>query len=315
MCAAEYEHRPVLIEEVMECLQPQDGNFIIDCTFGRGGYSTAILQKLGPDGRLLAVDADPAAIAHGERAFENERRLTLVHENYDRVLQTLEDLGMPEKADGIVFDLGVSSPQLDDASRGFSFQNDGPLDMRMNTGQGRNAAEWLADVSYEELLRVISTLGEERMAPRIARKIIEARSAGVIDSTKQLADIVYHAMPEKEKRTRKTHPATKTFQAIRMHINQELEHLREALRHALDVLMIDGVVAVVSFHSLEDRIVKQLFRRSVDGAVLPDKLPVKSMDMGGDYAYIAKLIKPSPREVELNPRSRSARLRAIRRVR
>ena len=299
----------------MGCLQPRDGDFIIDCTFGRGGYSTAILEQLGDDGRLLAMDADPAAIAHGERAFGNERRLKLVHDNYDRVLLKLRELGMPEQAEGIVFDLGVSSPQLDDASRGFSFLQDGPLDMRMNPAEGYGAAEWLSAVSYKELAGVIARLGEERMASRIASKIIDARSSTAIDSTKQLAEIVFNAIPEKERRSRKTHPATKTFQAIRMHINHELEHLRDALNHALDVLTVGGILAVVSFHSLEDRIVKQLFRRCVEGARLPDKLPVMRDETGGDYAYVAKLVRPSPKEVMLNPRSRSARLRSIKKIR
>ena len=294
MCAAGHEHTPVLIDEVMGCLQPQDGDFVIDCTFGRGGYSAAILEQLGADGRLLAMDADPAAIAHGERVFGNERRLMLVHDNYDRVLSKLKELGMPEQADGIVFDLGVSSPQLDDAARGFSFLQDGPLDMRMNPAQGVSAAEWLSDVSYKELAGVISRLGEERMASRIAARIIDARSSAAINTTKQLAEIVFTALPEKERRARKTHPATKTFQAIRMYINRELEHLRDALNQALDVLAVGGILAVVSFHSLEDRMVKQLFRRCVEGAELPDKLPLKSDETGGDYVYVAKLVRPAP---------------------
>lgn len=315
MCAADFEHKPVLIDEVMKCLRPQGGDFIIDCTFGRGGYSAAILQELGSDGRVLALDADPDAIAHGERAFENEPRLLLAHNNYDRIVETLEDLGMPAKVDGIVFDLGVSSPQLDDATRGFSFRNDGPLDMRMNPHVGQSAAEWLSTVTYKDLARVISTLGEERMASRIAQRIIESREKAAFKSTKQLADVVFHAMPEKEKRQRKTHPATKTFQAIRMTVNQELEHLRAGLDAALDSLVIGGVVAVVSFHSLEDRLVKRLFRQAVLGDEVPDKLPVKEADMGGDYEYVAKLVKPSDEEIIRNPRARSARLRVIKKIR
>ena len=315
MEATDFEHQPVLIGEVMQCLQPQGDDFIIDCTFGRGGYSAAILQQLDDKGRVLALDADPDAIAHGERVFENEPRLVLAHNNYDRIVETLKDLGMPAKADGIVFDLGVSSPQLDDATRGFSFRNDGPLDMRMNPHVGQSASEWLNTVSLKDLARVISTLGEERVAGRIARRIIEFRDGAVLDSTAQLAEVVYQAMPEKEKRQRKTHPATKTFQAIRMHVNQELEHLSAGLHAALDSLLEGGVLAVVSFHSLEDRMVKQLFRRSVLGEAVPDRLPLKQADMGGDYEYVEKLVKPTAEETTRNPRARSARLRAIKRIR
>ncbi|MCW8964624.1 MAG: 16S rRNA (cytosine(1402)-N(4))-methyltransferase RsmH [Gammaproteobacteria bacterium] len=315
MGAVDYEHKPVLIDEVMKSLHPRDGDFVIDCTFGRGGYSAAILQELDENGRVLALDADPDAIAHGERAFENEPRLVLAHSNYDRIVETLKELEMPAKADGIVFDLGVSSPQLDDATRGFSFRNDGPLDMRMNPQAGQSATEWLSAVSLKDLTRIISVLGEERMASRIARRIVESRDAAVLDSTARLAEIVYQAMPEKEKRQRKIHPATKTFQAIRMHVNQELEHLSAGLDAALDTLVVGGVLAVVSFHSLEDRMVKQLFRRSVLGDEVPDRLPLKEVDMGGNYEYVAKLVKPSEEETARNPRARSARLRAIKRIR
>jgi len=315
MCATEYEHNPVLIDEVMKCLQPQGSDFIIDCTFARGGYSTAILHGLGSEGRVLALDADPDAIAHGERAFKEEPRLILAHNNYDRIVETLEDLGMPKKVDGIVFDLGVSSPQLDDATRGFSFRNDGPLDMRMNPEEGQSAAEWLSTVTLKDLTRAISVLGEERMAGRIARHIIAHREKAAFESTRQLAEVVFNAMPEKEKRQRKTHPATKTFQAIRMTVNKELEHLCAGLDAAIDSLVIGGVVAVVSFHSLEDRLVKRLFRQMVIGDKVPDKLPVKDADIGGDFQYVAKQIKPSEQEVVDNPRARSARLRAIKRIR
>ena len=221
---------------------------------------------------------------------------------------------MPAKVDGIVFDLGVSSPQLDDATRGFSFRNDGPLDMRMNPQVGQSAGEWLSGVTLAELGRVISVLGEERMAKRIARRIIESRDSSSLVSTAQLADIIYQAMPEKEKRQRKTHPATKTFQAIRMYVNRELEHLGDGLQAALNSLVVGGVIVVVAFHSLEDRMVKHLFRQSVLGDEVPDKLPVKAVDMGGAYEYVARLIKPSDEEIMSNPRSRSARLRAIKRV-
>ena len=314
MGADSYEHRPVLINEVLECLQPGDGDFIIDCTFGRGGYTAAILERLDTDGRVLAMDVDPEAIAHAERAFAHEPRLTLAHKNYDRIVETLEELDMPTKANGIVFDLGVSSPQLDDASRGFSFRNDGPLDMRMDPQMGPSAAEWLNKVSLKELTRVIAVLGEEKMAKRIARRIIDYREKAVFESTVQLADVVSQAMPEKEKQQRKIHPATKTFQAIRMHINSELDHLKAGLQEALDVIASGGVIAVVTFHSLEDRIVKRMFRQCVEDDGVPDRLPVMASELSKSFAYEARLVSPSAIETRTNPRARSAKLRAIKKI-
>lgn len=314
MSVTAYVHKPVLVDEVLKYLPLQDGNFIVDCTFGRGGYSSAILQTLSDKGRVLAMDVDPDAIAYGEQVFGNDPRLLLVHSNYDRVAEVLKSLDIRQKIDGIVFDLGVSSPQLDDAVRGFSFQNDGPLDMRMNPQIGQSAGEWLNTASLKELVRVISVFGEECMAGRIARRIVEFRESAVLDSTVQLAEIIYQSMPEKERRRRRIHPATKTFQAIRMYVNQELGHLGAGLHTALDILAVGGVMAVVSFHSLEDRLVKRLFRRSVLGDMIPDRLPVKEVDMGGNYEYVRKLVKPTAEEVRCNPRARSARLRVIKRV-
>lgn len=308
----DFEHQPVLIDEVIQSLQPGIRKTIIDCTFGRGGYSAAILKEMNEEGRVLGLDADPEAIAYGERTFGNELRLILAHTNYDRIVEVLKELGMPEHVDGIVFDLGVSSPQLDDASRGFSFRNDGPLDMRMNPHAGQSAAEWLSTVTFAELSRVISVFGEERMASRIAKQIIAHREKTAITTTRQLADVVYQAIPEKDRRLRKIHPATKTFQAIRMEINQELEHLRIALDAALDSLAAGGVLAVVAFHSLEDRLVKRLFRQAVLGNEVPDKLPVRETEMGGEYEYVTRMTRPSEEEVKVNPRARSATLRAIR---
>jgi 16S rRNA (cytosine1402-N4)-methyltransferase len=221
---------------------------------------------------------------------------------------------MPTKVNGIVFDLGVSSPQLDDASRGFSFRNDGPLDMRMNPHAGVTATQWLETVSYNELARVISTLGEEKLAKRIARKIISYRDKGVIGSTALLAEIISSAIPEKEKKQRKIHPATKTFQAIRIHINDELGHLKAGLTQAMNVLAAGGVAVVVTFHSLEDRIVKRMFRKAVEGENVPDRLPVMQSELRQEYAYVAKLLRPVEGELLNNPRARSAKLRAIRRL-
>jgi 16S rRNA (cytosine1402-N4)-methyltransferase len=307
-------HQPVLIHEVLDSLQPAGDDFIVDATFGRGGYTTAILGKLNENGRVLAFDVDPDAVAHGERVFASESRLTLAHKNYDELVETLEELGMPTKVNGIVFDLGVSSPQLDDASRGFSIRNDGPLDMRMDPHAGLTAAQWLQTVSYNELVRVISTLGEEKMAKRIAREIIGYRDKAVIGTTALLAEIISRAIPEKEKKHRKIHPATKTFQAIRMHINDELGHLKAGLTQAMNVLAAGGVVVVVTFHSLEDRIVKRMFRKSVEGNNIPDRLPIKQSELNEEFAYVAKLVRPGESELKNNPRARSAKLRAIRRL-
>lgn len=286
----------------------------MDCTFGRGGYSRRILDALGDGGRVVALDADPDAVVYGKRAFKNEPRLILRHTFYDCIADVVKVLPVPNQVDGIVFDLGVSSPQLDDASRGFSFRFDGPLDMRMNPLQGQSAADWVNAAGYGEMTRVFSRLGEEKLAGRIAGNIVRARERHVINTTAKLAEIVFQAFPEKERRKRKTHPATKVFQAIRIHVNDELGRLQRALNAALGMLAIDGVLAMVSFHSLEDRMVKRFFRGCVRGDVVPDRLPVRYDQTGGDYAYVAKLIRPSAQEMAVNPRSCSARLRAIRRV-
>lgn len=314
MTESEYKHKPVLIDEVMTCLNPDDAGVYVDCTFGRGGYTKRILDVLGADGQVVALDADPDAIAHGEQVYGNEPRLKLRHKNYDRIIEVLKELALPLQIDGIVFDLGVSSPQLDDASRGFSFRYDGPLDMRMNPTEGVSAAEWIGKAEPAEMLRVIARLGEEKLAGLIVRNIVKAREKQAITGTAQLAEIIYSGFPEKEKRKRKIHPATKVFQAIRMHVNDELGHLERALEAAKSVLAINGVLAVVAFHSLEDRMVKRFFRDCVLGEALPDGLPVKEADLKSDYEYVARLVKPSDEEVTVNARARSARLRAIRRV-
>lgn len=314
MVSSSNGHQPVLLKEVLECLKPDGADVIVDCTFGRGGYSAAILNRLDQDGRVMAMDADPAAIAHGERVFRNEPRLTLVHKNYDMLLEALQSLGWPVKVNGIVFDLGVSSPQLDDASRGFSFKNDGPLDMRMNPQAGITAADWLSTVSLQELTKVIGMLGEEKQSGRIARRIVDYRQHSRLESTAQLAEIVAQAIPERDRRQRKIHPATKTFQAIRMKINEELEHLERALSAALEVLAVEGVLAVVTFHSLEDRIVKRMFRHCVQDDGLPERLPVKASELKKNFADVARLVTPSATEIQNNPRARSAKLRAIRKL-
>ncbi len=314
MAEKEYQHRPVLIDEVMDCLRLQHTGVYVDGTFGRGGYTRRILSALGGDGRVIALDVDPDAITHGEKIYGNEPRLFLRQANYDRIAEELKDLPVPDKADGIVFDLGVSSPQFDDAARGFSFRRDGPLDMRMNPCEGQSASDWVNTVEPAQMVRVIDRLGEEKLAGLITRAIVKARQRDAITTTEQLADIIYQAFPEKEKRKRRIHPATKVFQAIRMRINDELGHLERALNAVPEVLAVRGVLAVVSFHSLEDRIVKRFFRNLVKGDKVPDRLPLRNNELNRGYEYVAKLIKPSDEEVKVNVRARSARLRAIRKI-
>ena len=307
-------HRPVLAEEAIACLRPRRGGVYVDCTFGRGGYSRRLLDVVGGDGRVVALDVDPAAVADGRRAFAAEPRLFLRHSNYDRVAEVLKELPLPGRVDGVVFDLGVSSPQLDDAARGFSFRYDGPLDMRMNPTLGVTAADWVNSADEAELARVLRDFGEERWAVLIARHIARARRHQAITTTGRLAEIVLRALPAKEKRKRKIHPATKVFQAIRMRVNDELECLQRGLHAALGLLAANAVLAVVSFHSLEDRMVKRLFRDCVRGPTMPDGSPMPNGGQGGGYEHVARLIKPSEREVAANARARSARLRAIRRL-
>ena len=314
MTQEEYQHRPVLIDEVMDCLRPQPAGVYVDGTFGRGGYSRRILDALGDDGRVVALDVDPDAVAYGEQMYGDEPRLFLRHANYDRIVEELKDLSMPDKVSGVVFDLGVSSPQFDDAARGFSFRRNGPLDMRMNPCEGQSAADWVNTVNPVEMVRVINQLGEERLAGLITKNIVRERERGMITTTRQLADIIYQAFSEKEKHKRKIHPATKVFQAIRMQVNNELGHLQQALSAALKVLAIRGVLVVVSFHSLEDRMVKRFFHNLVKGKEIPEEVPLRNNDLNKNYEYVAKLIKPSNKEIKNNVRARSARLRAIRKI-
>lgn len=314
MRSKEYQHRPVLVDEVMECLRPQHAGVYVDGTFGRGGYTGRILDALSGDGRVVALDVDPDAIAYGERIYGDEPRLFLKHANYDRIVEELRSLPVPDKVNGMVFDLGVSSPQFDDAARGFSFRCDGPLDMRMNPCEGQSAADWVNTAEPTEMRRVIYRLGEEKLAGLITKAIVRARQRDAITTTGQLADIVYQAFPEREKRKYRIHPATRVFQAVRMQVNDELGHLERALSLVPGVLAVRGVLVVVSFHSLEDRMVKRLFRDLVKGDKAPDGLPLRNNELNRSYEYVAKLIRPLAGEVEVNVRARSARLRAIRKV-
>jgi 16S rRNA (cytosine1402-N4)-methyltransferase len=299
-------HESVLLAETIELLNIRPTGVYIDCTYGRGGHTREVLKKLGSGGRLLALDRDPEAIESGHKTL-SDARLELVHERFSRVGQLLQQRQLGEQVDGILMDLGVSSPQLDKAARGFSFRTSGPLDMRMDPTTGPTASEWLAGASEKELRECLWELGEERYARRIARKIAQVRSHDPIATTLQLATVIKEAVPRGNYRI---DPATRTFQAIRLKINSELEELSEGLRHAADNLNTGGRVVVLAFHSLEDRIVKRFFRdlcRPVD--------PYSSKSDGPRFQLQTKKpIRPGDAEREQNPRARSARLRVLERV-
>jgi len=305
-------HVPVLAGEAFEALAIQADGLYIDATFGRGGHTALILGALGPEGRVLAFDRDPAAIEAGHRRFPDEVRLALVGAPFADIAARVSQLSQGRPVRGILFDLGVSSPQLDDPARGFSFRADGPLDMRMDPTSGEPVSAWLARAGEPEIREVIAKLGEERFARRIAADIVAARSKTPLSSTLQLAELVARAV---RKREPGKHPATRTFQALRMHVNDELGQLRRALDAALGLLAVGGRLAVISFHSLEDRMVKQFIQRhsSVDPVyaglpVIPENFQPRLKRVGGK-------VRAGEAELERNPRARSSVLRIAEKVR
>ncbi|MGL5146347.1 MAG: 16S rRNA (cytosine(1402)-N(4))-methyltransferase RsmH [Plesiomonas shigelloides] len=304
-------HITVLLHEAVDGLAIRPDGIYIDGTFGRGGHSRLILSQLGPQGRLIAIDRDPQAIA--EAATIDDPRFQIVHGPFSNVQQYVEELGLTGKIDGFLLDLGVSSPQLDDAERGFSFMRDGPLDMRMDPSCGFSAAEWLQKAEAEDIAWVLKTFGEERFAKRIARAIVERNQSEPMTRTRELAELVAAASPVKEKHK---HPATRTFQAIRIYINSELEEIERALDASLTILAPGGRLSVISFHSLEDRIVKRFIRRQSKGPEIPDGLPLTEAQLAGGKKMltIGKAIKPSEEEIEQNARSRSSVLRVAERM-
>jgi 16S rRNA (cytosine1402-N4)-methyltransferase len=307
----EFVHRPVLLEEALVALNLKPEGVYVDATFGRGGHSAAILQRLGPQGRLLAIDKDPHAIAVAHERFAAEPRFSIFHGSFAEIGAAVDAAGVRGQVDGLLLDLGVSSPQLDDASRGFSFMRDGPLDMRMDTTRGLSAAQWLAQAGEGEIARVLKELGEERFAKRIARAIVTARIETPIETTGQLAELIKTAIPRWEP---DKHPATRSFQAIRIFINHELDDLRECLDQVIDVLAVGGRLAVISFHSLEDRIVKRFMRDEARGDDFPVDLPVTVDQLQPTLKVVGKAVRPSPDEVDENPRARSAVLRVAEKV-
>lgn len=302
------KHIPVLLNEAVANLFASANGIYVDATFGRGSHSQEILNHLNSQGKLIAFDKDPQAIAYAKKQFSHESRFTIIHRSFAELQNTLVELNVFGKVDGILFDLGVSSPQLDDPDRGFSFSRDGKLDMRMDTTQGQDASDWLAKVDETELANVLWKYGEEKFSRRIARAIVTKRVETPITSTAQLAEIIKFAMP-KPKTPRDKHPATRSFQAIRIAVNQELSDLDLALTQALEALKIGGKLAVISFHSLEDRIVKQFIKHHEKGEDLPRGLPIKGRNFNSRLKTIVKPIKPSFHEIDVNPRARSAILR------
>ena len=306
-----YAHEPVLLDETLEGLAVSPDGTYVDATFGRGGHARSILAQLGADGRLLAMDRDPAAIAAASD-LRNDPRVTVVRAAFEDLDEVLRGAGLGGLVNGILLDLGVSSPQLDDPDRGFSFQNDGPLDMRMDPDHGYSAADWLARASEREIGTVLRQFGEERHARRIARAIVRAREDAPIETTGQLAALIAEASPSRE---RSKHPATRSFQAIRIFINRELEQLENVLPRCIDHLVVGGRLCVIAFHSLEDRIVKRFMRDNsrVDPvyAGLPD-IPAHALPT---LTLVGKRRRAGDAEVARNPRARSAVLRVAERVR
>jgi len=299
-------HRPVMLDECIEALQIKANGIYVDCTFGRGGHSRAILEKLGPEGRLLALDKDAEAIQTGNSLAQQDERFSITQGTFTMLKQLVTSCTKQQKVDGILLDLGVSSPQFDNPQRGFSFQHDGPLDMRMDTSQHPSAAEWLAVASAQDIAKVLKNYGEERFSKRIANAIVNSREQQPITTTRQLAELVAQASPKTEHHK---HPATRTFQAIRIFINHELDELQQVLAQAVEVLATGGRIAVISFHSLEDRIVKRFFRKAANGPDVPRDFPLTADALVGDLRLIGKAIKPSADEVDRNVRARSAVLR------
>ncbi len=310
--SGEFSHRPVLLGEVLEALKLKPAGIYVDATFGRGGHSEAILGVLGPDGRLLGLDKDPQAIAVSQERFSGDARFSIHHGSFADLAQVIAEADLSGKVDGVLMDLGVSSPQLDDASRGFSFMRDGPLDMRMDNSRGVSAAEWLAHAKEADIARVLKEYGEERFSKRIARAIVSARQEAPIETTGQLSAIIKAVMPKQREQDK--HPATRSFQGIRIFINQELDDLRDCLDQVIDVLNCGGRLAVISFHSLEDRIVKRFMRDQARGDDYPPDLPVTVDQLKPKMRLIGKAIRASANEVDLNPRARSAVLRVAEKV-
>ncbi|ENM3887013.1 16S rRNA (cytosine(1402)-N(4))-methyltransferase RsmH [Vibrio cholerae] len=309
---ASFQHISVLLNESIEGLAIKPDGIYIDGTFGRGGHSRTILAQLGPQGRLYSIDRDPQAIAEAQKI--DDPRFTIIHGPFSGIAEYAQRYDLVGKVDGVLFDLGVSSPQLDDAERGFSFMKDGPLDMRMDPTCGMPVSAWLAQADLDDITWVIREFGEDKHARRIAKAIVEYRENELnepLTRTSQLAKLISDAAPKSFKE--KKHPATRAFQAFRIYINSELEEIDTALRGASDILAPQGRLSVISFHSLEDRMVKRFMRKESQGPEVPHGLPLTQDQIralgSAKMKTVGKALKPSDQEVELNPRSRSSVLR------
>lgn len=302
-----FSHQSVLLHESVSALNIVPDGIYVDATFGRGGHSRAILNALGENGQLIAFDRDKTAI-EAAGPFLEDVRFSIHHCAFANIKVVISDLGLYGKIDGILMDIGVSSPQIDDASRGFSFQKDGPLDMRMDTGSGISAAKWLNTASLEEIAQVIKRFGEEKFGTRIAHAVLEQRVIKPLETTAEFAALIDAAVPVKDKFK---HPATRTFQGVRIFINGELKQLELGLSESVDVLKPGGRLAVISFHSLEDRMVKRFIKSQSQGKQYPSKLPISQelLDQGKILKPIGKAIKPSEEEIRQNKRARSSVLR------
>ncbi|RMH52276.1 MAG: 16S rRNA (cytosine(1402)-N(4))-methyltransferase RsmH [Zetaproteobacteria bacterium] len=311
---ADAGHIPVLAEPFVAALAHRPAGTVVDATFGRGGHSRRLLAALAPAGRLVALDCDPEAVEAGRALQATDPRFCIVHADFADLPQVLDRLGI-DRVDGVGFDLGLSSPQLDRPERGFSFERDGPLEMRMNPGEGASLAARLGKVSRHELAGIIRRYGEERYAGRIARRIIEARDAGRLGSTRALAREVVAALPARARHGARRHPATRTFQALRIWVNDEYRRLEQGLEGAIARLAPGGVVAAIAFHSGEDRIVRDRIEAHVHPCICPPQLPRCVCGRQPDMRWRRKKpLRPSAEEVAANPRARSARLRIAVRV-
>lgn len=307
-----YQHTTVLLDEAVNGLNIRQDGIYIDGTFGRGGHSRLILSQLGPQGRLIAIDRDPQAIEAASSI--NDSRFSIIHGPFSELAQYMRELGLEGKVNGVLLDLGVSSPQLDDAERGFSFMRDGPLDMRMDPTRGLSASEWLLKAEEDDIVWVLKTFGEERFAKRIARAIVERNREQSLTRTRELAELIAAATPIRDKHK---HPATRSFQAIRIYINSELEEIERALDGALDVLAEEGRLSVISFHSLEDRIVKRFIRQHSKGPQVPAGLPLTEEQLkqhGGRKLKALGKMMPTEHEIAENARARSSVLRVAQRT-
>lgn len=304
--STEQEHDAVLLNEAVEALVIDPDGIYIDCTFGRGGHSRAILSRLSEEGRLIGFDKDLQAIAVGEQLQQEDARFSIVHESFSLLEQEVSKRSWVGEVTGVLMDLGVSSPQLDQAERGFSFMQDGPLDMRMDTTRGQTAEQWIATTDEDDMVWTFKTFGEERYAKRIARAIVEKRAKAPITRTKQLADIISEAHPRWEKHK---HPATRCFQAIRIAVNRELDDLKDTLEQVLNVLKVGGRLVAISFHSLEDRIVKQFIQKQAQGQDFPAGLPITEDMINRRMKKVGKFTKAGDSELERNIRARSAVMR------